>query len=136
MTSRMATLCLTVLAGAAVAQQPAAAQGESATAKVQQLVQGSGYSNRHPKPTAWILAAKGPAIGNHEVFVAVSGDIVVIGAVAAKKAQMPMTPAFLQTLLRSNHDMDFVKVGLDGDGDAFDPAATDAVYTRIKPYLK
>jgi Putative bacterial sensory transduction regulator len=157
MTPRMAILSLTILAGAAVTQQPAAAQGESAAAKVQRLVQTSGYSNRHPKPTAWIIAAKGPAIGNYEVFVAVSGDIVVIGAVAAKKSQIPLTPPVLQTLLRSNHDMDFVKVGLDGDGDAFVrieissrlldaqefkkimdqvTAATDAVYTRIKPYLK
>jgi hypothetical protein len=131
--------------------------GQSTEAKVQRLIDGSEFSNSHPKPGAWIIPAKGPAIGSYELFVAVSGDIVVIGAVAAKKAQMPMTPAFLQTLLRSNHDMDFVKIGLDNDGDAFvrteisarildarefkkmidqATAATDALYTRIKSYLK
>jgi hypothetical protein len=103
-----------------------------------------------------VIAAKGPAIGNYDVFVAVSGDIVVIGSVVAKKSQIPLTPVVLKELLRCNHDIDYVKVGLDGDGDAFArievraqtleakefkkdmdqvTAATDAVYSRIKPYL-
>ena len=126
-------------------------------AKVQQIVASSGYNFQHPKPGAWIIPAKGPSKGDYELFVAVSGDIVVIGAVVAQKAQMPATAAFYQTLLRSNHDMDYVKIGLDSDGDAFCrveinsrildavefqkiidqvTAATDALYTRIKPYLK
>ena len=82
--------------------------------------------------------------------------LLVIGAVVAKKSQIPLTPAVLQELLRCNHDIDYVKVGLDSDGDAFArievraqtleakefkkdmdqvTAATDAVYSRIKPYL-
>jgi hypothetical protein len=154
---RTVTLGLVMLAVAADAQQPGAAQSsETAVAKVQRLVAGSGYSNRHPNATVWVIAAKGRALGNYDLFVAVSGDIVVIGAVVAKKSQIPLTPAILQELLRCNHDIDYVKVGLDGDGDAFArmemraqtleaqefkraidqvTAATDAVYSRVKPYL-
>ena len=131
--------------------------GGTPIAKVQQIVAGSGYKFEHPKAGAWIIPAKGPAKGDYQVFVAVSGDIVVIGAVVAQKAQMPATAAFDQILLHANHDMDYVKIGLDGDGDAFVrveigarildavefkkimdqvTAATDALYTRIKSYLK
>ena len=149
---RTAALVLVMLAGAAIAQPPR----ESAEAKVQRLIAGSGYSNQHPNAKAWVIPAKGPAIGNYQVFVAVAGDIVVVGAVVAKKSQIPLTPAVLQELLKCNHDLDYVKIGLDTDGDAFVrieissrildaqefkkivdqvTAATDAVYTRIKPFL-
>ena len=137
----------------ALSAQPA----EAPAAKVQRLVEGSGFANKHPKPNVWVIPAKGPAKGDYDLFVAVSDNIVVIGSVVAKKAQMPAAPEFYQTLLRSNHDMDYVKVGLDGDGDAFaraeinarfldaaelkmlinqTTAATDEVYTRIKQFLK
>jgi hypothetical protein len=154
---RTVALGLVMLAGAADAQQPVAPRStESSVAKVQRLISGSGYANRHPNATVWVIAATGPSIGKYDVFVAVSGDIVVIGAVVAKKSRIPQTPAVLQELLRCNHDIDYVKVGLDGDGDAFArievraqtleakefkqdmdqvTAATDAVYSRIKPYL-
>jgi hypothetical protein len=123
MTPRMAILSLTILAGAAVTQQPAAAQGG-------------------------IGSGEGAAVGS---------GLRIFEQAPKTNGQIPLTPAVLQTLLRSNHDMDFVKVGLDGDGDAFVrieissrlldaqefkkimdqvTAATDAVYTRIKPYLK
>ena len=130
---------------------------ESPAEKVQRLVEGSGFSNKHPKPNVWVIPAKGPAKGDFDLFVAVSDNIVVIGAVIAKKAEMPAAPEFYQTLLRANHNMDYVKVGLDGDGDAFaraeinnrfldaaelkmlinqTTAATDEVYNRIKQFLK
>ena len=149
--SRNVALSLLLLAGTAIAQP------QSTESKVDRLVRGSGFTSRHPKAGAWILDAKGQNIGSYELFVAVSGDIVVAGAVVAKKSQLPLNPALFQTMLRSNHDMDFVKIGLDGDGDAFVRieisgrildavefkkiidqvvAATDAEYLRIKPYLK
>ena len=141
-----------MLAGAA-AQQPS----ESGAAKVQRLIAGSGFTSQHPNGTSWVIPATGPAIGSYKLFVAVSGDIVVIGAVVAQKRQIPQTPAVLQELLKCNHDMDYVKIGLDSDGDAFArieinsrfldaeefrkimkqvTAATDAVYSRIKPFLR
>jgi hypothetical protein len=147
---RPIALVLVMWAGAAA--QPR----ESAEAKVARLVAGSGYANQHPNAKAWVIPAKGPAIGDYRVFVAVSGDIVVIGAVVAQKRQIPLTPAVLQELLKCNHDVDYAKIGLDSDGDAFVrieissrildaqefkkimdqvTAATDAVYSRIKPFL-
>jgi hypothetical protein len=148
---RTVAVGLAMLAGAA-AQSP-----ESAEAKVQRLVAGSGFTNQHPNARNWVIPATGPAIGAYKVFVAVAGDIVVIGAVVAHKSQIPLTPAALQELLKCNHDFDYVKIGLDNDGDAFVrieinsrildaeefgkimkqvTAATDAVYSRIKPFLK
>ena len=151
---RKACAALAIACGlATLYAQPA----ETPAEKVQRLVEGSGFSNKHPKPNVWVIPAKGPAKGDYDLFVAVSDNIVVIGAVVVHKAEMPAAPEFYQTLLRANHNMDYVKVGLDGDGDAFaraeinarfldaaelkmlinqTTAATDEVYMRIKPFLK
>ena len=150
------TIQRTVALGWAMLAGVAAQPRETAEAKVQRLVAGSGYSNQHPNSKAWVIPATGPAIGDYKVFVAVSGDIVVIGAVVAQKRQIPLTPAVLVELLKCNHDVDYAKIGLDSDGDAFVrveigsrildaqefkkimeqvTAATDAVYKRIKPFL-
>ena len=149
---RMVAVGLSMLA-AATAQQPR----ESGEAKVQRLIAGSGSNYQHPNATTWVIPASGPTIGTYKVFVAVSGDIVVIGAVVAQKRQIPLTPAVLQELLKCNHDVDYAKIGLDNDGDAFlrveinsrildaeefrkimkqVTAGTDLVYSRIKPFLR
>jgi hypothetical protein len=148
--ARTLILSLSVIAAMAAQSQ------QSPEAKVQRLVAGSGYANQHPSAKAWVIPATGPAIGDYKVFVAVSGDIVVIGAAVAQKRQIPLTPAVLQELLKCNHDVDYAKIELDNDGDAFVrveigsrildaqefkkimeqvTAATDAVYSRIKPFL-
>jgi len=70
---------------------------------------------------------------------------------------MALSPAAMLELLKRNHDVDYAKIGLDNDGDAFlrveinarsldaeefgkiikqVTAGTDAVYSRIKPFLR
>src|SRR5260370_42250437 len=94
------TLILSLSVIAAVAAQPQ----QSAEAKVQRLVTGSGYANQHPSAKAWVIPAKGPAIGDYKVFVAVSGDIVGVGAGVAQKRQVSLHPRRLRALLQRNHE--------------------------------
>ena len=46
-------------------------------------------------------------------------DIVVTFAILAKKATINKTPRFLETVATANHEYDYVKIGLDKDGDLF-----------------
>ena len=156
MTKGMARLTVLMMVCGVVPIGLAQPRSESNLAKVKLLVESSEYSTKQITPSVWKMAFSGKAIGRFDMLVAVSSDIVVLGVVAAKKSQMPMTPALLQTMLRCNDDFDLVKVGLDGDGDAFVRAdfdirvldrvefkriidqvsgAADKVYTRMQPYL-
>ena len=137
---------------------PLNAQGpETARQQMERLIDGSAYLSVHPTPSGWIIPTDGPGKGAYDIYVAVSGDVAVIGAVVAQKQQMQPMPALYQALLRCNHDFDYVKIGLDADGDAFVRmdiairrldaeglknaigrirASTDSVFLRIKPYLR
>ncbi len=46
-------------------------------------------------------------------------DIIVTFAILAKKATIQKTPKFLETIAVANHEYDYVKIGLDKDGDLF-----------------
>src|SRR5258708_25746825 len=105
-TQRTLILSLSMIgAGAAQPQQ-------SAEAKVQRLVTGSGYANQHPSAKAWVIPAKGPAIGDYKVFVAVSGDIVVVCAGGAPKRHIPLPPPLFPALLQSKHYRHLAQNGL------------------------
>jgi len=134
------------------AMQPA---GEVAT-KVAQLLDQSGYTYTRRNDTAWSINRRGNSLSEFKVIIGVGDDLMVTFVTVAKKAQMNRSQDLLLTLLRQDHEYDYVKVGLDRDDDLFvriDSNArlldlqefkatveqvahsADDVYKQIRPFL-
>lgn len=153
-----AALALLSLAG--IGGGPAAAAEPAATpasaAKLTYFIKASGYNFTAKTDTVWYAEWHGTTLKNFRIVLAVEGDLMVAFVTAATKPQFQVTPEFLQTLLKFNNSLDFVKVGLDRDGDIFVrsdssirtldaqafkeivdqvAASADAVYAGIGPYL-
>jgi hypothetical protein len=140
------------LTHAALAQSP----GE----KLEALIKTSGYTSSKVSDNVWTIDFTGKQLPKFKVILSASGKdkdgIVVIFANPAEKSRLPSTANFMLLLLKANHDFDYVKVGIDGDGDVFVradipdsvdggyfkniveqvAAATDQLYGRIKPLLR
>jgi len=129
-----------------------------AAAAMSKLLEGTGLAHNKIRETVWTVPFKGEVRKDFNVVVALvsDGSVVVLFAVLAEKAQMKASPELWQQLLRMNDQFDRVKVGIDGDGDAFvrvdlslrvlDPeelkanleqvaAATDEILAAIQPHL-
>jgi hypothetical protein len=137
--------------------QPTGQTKEAAIAKINQLLQQSGYNFRKATDTVWVINRHGANIGDFQVLVAVDTNFVMMGVVVAKKDQMRMTSDLTFKLLRLAHTIDYVKVGLDDDEDLFVrteararlfdlqslkdtvediTTAADKAYLEVKPFLK
>jgi len=111
-------LCLLVsLAGHARADETAAP--ESSPAKITRLLEASGYNyKKAPKSdSVWSVDYTGKSLPSYKVVIAVQGNLLVIFVTVARKRHLPMTNDFMLKLLRFNHSLDRVKVGIDDDGD-------------------
>lgn len=104
------------LASPASAQTP----GEAATAaKVVQLLGGTGYTYVQKTPTVWYIVMNRSSLKDFKVILAASDHLLVIFVTVLKKQQMQMTPDFMLAELRNNDQFDYVKIGIDRDGDLF-----------------
>jgi len=145
-------LWLLFMHGAALAQSPAE--------KLAALIKNSGYTSSKVGDTVWTVDFTGKQLPKFKVILSASSKdkdgVVVIFANPAEKSRLPATTNFMMVLLKANHDFDYVKIGIDGDGDVFVradipdgvdggyfksiveqvAAATDQLYGRIKPLLK
>ena len=145
-------LWLLFMHGAALAQSP--------TGKLEALVKNSGYTSSKVGDNVWTVDFTGKQLPKFKVILSASSKdkdgVVVIFANPAEKSRLPATANFMMVLLKANHDFDYVKIGIDGDGDVFVradipdsvdggyfksiveqvAAATDQLYGRIKPLLK
>ncbi len=145
-------LWLLFMHGAALAQSPAG--------KLEALIKNSGYTSSKVGDNVWTVDFTGKQLPKFKVILSASSKdkdgVVVIFANPAEKFRLPATTNFMMVLLKANHDFDYVKIGIDGDGDVFVradipdgvdggyfksiveqvAAATDQLYGRIKPLLK
>ncbi len=145
-------LWLLFMHGAALAQSPAG--------KLEALIKNSGYNSSKVGDNVWTVDFTGKQLPKFKVILSASSKdkegVVVIFANPAEKSRLPATTNFMMVLLKANHDFDYVKIGIDGDGDVFVradipdsvdggyfksvveqvAAATDQLYGRIKPLLK
>jgi hypothetical protein len=144
-------LCLLFTHGA-LAQSPAE--------KLEALIKSSGYTSSKVGDNVWTIDFTGKQLPKFKLILSASGKdkdgIVVVFANPVEKSRLPATTNFMLLLLKANHDFDYVKVGIDGDGDVFVradlpdgadggyfksiveqvAAATDQLYGRMKPLLK
>jgi putative sensory transduction regulator len=138
----------------------AAALAQSPAEKLEALIKNSGYTSSKVSDNVWTIDFTGKQLAKFRVILSASGKdkdgIVVVFANPVEKSRLPSTANLLTLLLKANHDFDFVKVGIDGDGDVFVradipdsveggyfkniveqvAAATDQLYGRMKPLLR
>ena len=84
-----------------------------------QLLESSGYNFKVVNATVWSINFTGKKLPTFKVILATQDDLVVVFVTIAEKKNLPMTADFLYRLLRFDHSLDRVKVGIDDDGDAF-----------------
>jgi hypothetical protein len=103
-----------VLCGLGVAQ---------CTSKTNDYVTASDYKVTVAKPcSVWFIseALDIPRNGLQGlILVAEENGMVIIGTVVRPKASLDISAATLLELMRLNNELDFIKVGIDHDGDLF-----------------
>jgi hypothetical protein len=143
-----------------LALMQAAALAQNSAAKLETLVKGSGYTTSKVGDNVWTIDFTGKQLAKYKVILSASNKdkdgIFVIFSNPVEKSRLPSTANFMTLLLKANHDFDYVKVGIDNDGDVFVradipdsadggyfkgiveqvAASTDQLYGRIKPLLR
>lgn len=139
-------------------REPAPAQsGQADAAKVEQLLQQSGYSYRKVSDGVWVIERQGKNLAKFTIIFASGPGFLVAGVIVAPKKTMDVTSEMMFKLLKLNHSLDYVKIGFDDDDDLFVrselktrqldlqalkegvervSADADQIYEAIKPYLK
>ena len=100
------------------------AMSEECTSKLQEFVNSTGYTIKVAKPCTVWMATDALSIPRGEgvtglLLIAQEGDIGIVGAVVQPKANLNLSADLLLKMLQLNNDVDFVKVGIDSDGDLF-----------------
>jgi hypothetical protein len=131
---------------------------DASAARVGHLLEVSGYNfKQSPKSDkVWVVDFKGKSLASFKVVLATQDDLLVTFVTVTEKKRLPTSSEFLAKLLKFNHSLDRVKIGIDDDGDLFVrtdvtirvldnqefklnieqvAAAADEVYNGIKPYL-
>ena len=100
------------------------AWSQDCTSRLQAILDHSGYQVRVLKPCeSWMLTEvqtvpRGDGITGL-LLVGVQDDIVVIGTVVRTKAKLELTVDLSRKLLQLNHEIQWIKIGIDHDGDLF-----------------
>src|SRR6185295_4410688 len=103
----------------------------------------------------WVITHKGKSVPNPQTLVIATANFVIVGVVVVEKKDFQVTADSMFKLLHLAHDMDYMKVGIDDDGDLFVRSevrtramilsefksvvegvfsAADRTYLEIKPY--
>jgi hypothetical protein len=153
-------MMMAIIAGVSLAasakRTPQVKTDPQVVAKLAQILERSGYTYRKATDNVWVVNFKGNSLAEIQVFVTSVENLVIMGAVVAKKASMKVSPEMMFKLLRIVHDIDRVKIGFDDDEDLFVraevttkcfdveefkasmeqvSAGTDKVHAAIKTYL-
>jgi hypothetical protein len=113
-------LLLIVLGIGLVGRSSAQAPTSPCQDKMVRLLTASAYTFKTHNSNVWSIVFDKDSLKDFKVIISTDNkDLVVMFVIIAKKAQLNLTPEFMQALLRSNHDLDYVKVGTDNDGDLF-----------------
>jgi len=115
----LALMALAGIAGAVPAGGAEPSATAASAAKITELIKTSGHTLTPKTDTVWYGEWHGSALKDFKIVLAVENDLLVTFVTVAAKSHFQVTPAFLQALLKFNRSLDFVKVGLDSDGDIF-----------------
>jgi hypothetical protein len=92
---------------------------QSSTSRIEQMLKQDDFTFRTHNATTWSIELERKNLGKVRVILSTGSDILVTFAILAKKANINKTLKLMDTLLSANHEYDYVKVGLDKDGDMF-----------------
>lgn len=100
------------------------ALSEECTSRMQEFVNKTGYKITTARPCNVWLATDALSIPRGEGLVGVlliadGGEIGIIGSVLQTKAELKLSPELLLKLMQLNNKLDYMKVGIDNDGDLF-----------------
>ncbi len=89
-------------------------------ARVNTLLGQSGYTFvQIPGKAVWTIDFTGKSLPKFKVILAAQDDLLVVFVTIAQKKNIPLSADFMMKMLRFDHSLDRVKVGIDDDGDAF-----------------
>jgi hypothetical protein len=102
----------------------APAVSQECTSKLKGFVNKTGYKLTEARPCQVWVATDALSIPRGEgvtgvLLIGQSGDVVVIGTVVQPKANLELSADVLLKLMQLNNELEFVKVGIDSDGDLF-----------------
>jgi hypothetical protein len=102
----------------------APAVSQECTSKLQEFVNKTGYKLTEAKPCQVWAATDALTIPRGEgvlglLLIGQEGDVVMIGTVVQPKAKLDLSADVLLKLMQLNNELEFVKVGIDHDGDLF-----------------
>lgn len=143
-------------------QTPLSAEPSALASRLETLLKEGGYKSlAKVNDAVWTLDFNGKRLAKFRVIVTLSekesSGIIVAFANPVSKGQLPKNNTKLLTLLlKANYDFDYVKIGIDNDGDLFVradlppdtdlphfksvieqvAAATDDLYGKILPLLQ
>jgi hypothetical protein len=143
-------------------QTPLFAEPSALASRLETLLKEGGYKSlAKVNDAVWTLDFNGKRLAKFRVIVTLSekesSGIIVAFANPVSKGQLPKNNTKLLTLLlKANYDFDYVKIGIDNDGDLFVradlppdtdlphfksvieqvAAATDDLYGKILPLLQ
>jgi hypothetical protein len=110
---------LVVLCGSFIAVAAAPLHAQDTNKRLEQMLKETGYKFTTHNANTWSIDFERTKLGKFKVILSTGNDIVVTFAILAKKANINKTTKMMETLLGANHEYDYVKVGLDKDGDMF-----------------
>jgi len=126
-------------------------------AKIAGFLKDAGYEYKKADDNVWVIIHKGKSVPNQQTLVVALSDMLLVGVVVAEKKDIQVTADSMFKLLHLAHDVDYMKVGIDDDGDLFVRSevrtralnlsefkdtvervftSADRAYLEIKPYLK
>jgi hypothetical protein len=108
----LTTACMTFQSGAAAAD-------DADHAKIAQLLQGSGYHYVQKNDSVWYIEFERKSLGTFKVIGASQQGLLVVFVTIARKARLDLSSDLSYKMLKLNHELDRIKVGIDDDGDAF-----------------
>jgi hypothetical protein len=100
----------------------AVAQGNESSStpsalRIVQLLEDTGLNYEQRSPTSWMVLFKGSAGDDIPVFVAPADAILALVAIVATGAETRESVELYRALLKFNIDADYIKAGIDDDGD-------------------
>jgi hypothetical protein len=120
MSPRSVTLILVGLFGGSVLAQEAVAQGDAA--RVEELLSATKYSFKRlegSKQPVWTIKRKSENLKEFEVILTVKNGLLTTFITVALKDNIRRTPELCERMVKFNYAWDSVKIGFDGDEDAY-----------------
>ena len=119
---RRAIVAAIVVASVVINAGVARAQGNEgsntqSTLRIVQLLEDTGFNYEKRTPSSWMVRFKGSGGEDIPVFVAPADAILVLVAIAATGNETKESAELYRELLKFNIDADYIKTGIDDDGD-------------------